>query len=225
RKEVPSNTAAAAQQKLLQPQIQLEEQPEAVSSRSSQKRKAAPMPTPPSHSKWKLAKTTQSAIQSSPSSQVGSKALEESIQHAQSASQLPSSAEYKARKESRKNVDLINKMAEVASAQRSAEARVNMLSKSTVSQYLRYERHWAAWCERRGYGNIYVELVRARRYLEELTAEHPDPENGIEPLRVRIKNKSGAPVRYGPPSLETVDMYIKSLVNLYQTQCADPAIP
>ncbi|KAF9342730.1 hypothetical protein BGX26_006974, partial [Mortierella sp. AD094] len=78
---------------------------------------------------------------------------------------------------------------------------------------------------RRGYGNVYVELVRARRYLEELTAEHPDPENGIEPLRVRIRNKSDEPVRYRAPYLETVDMYIKCFVNLCQAQCADPAIP
>jgi len=65
--------------------------------------------------------------------------------------------------------------------------------------------------------------------MEENVAEEPDPEKGIEPLRVRIdipknKKKHGL-IKMGPPSGQTVDMYIKCLVNLYHQQCADPSYP
>ncbi|KAI8604867.1 hypothetical protein EDD21DRAFT_184522 [Dissophora ornata] len=64
--------------------------------------------------------------------------------------------------------------------------------------------------------------------MEENIAEHPDPEKGIEPLRVRadprVKNKRGH-VEMIPPSAQTVDMHIKCLVNLYHQQCADPSFP
>ncbi|KAF9552774.1 hypothetical protein EC968_000415, partial [Mortierella alpina] len=63
--------------------------------------------------------------------------------------------------------------------------------------------------------------------MEENIAEHPDPEKGIEPLRVRAENNRGkkGPVKMTAPSAQTVDMYIKCLVNLYNQQCADPAYP
>ncbi|KAG0300815.1 hypothetical protein BGZ99_003636, partial [Dissophora globulifera] len=64
--------------------------------------------------------------------------------------------------------------------------------------------------------------------MEENTAEHPDPEKGIEPLLVRSDNRGKSkrgPIKYVRPSGQTVDMYIKALVNLYQQQCANPRLP
>ncbi|KAI8596456.1 hypothetical protein EDD21DRAFT_447816 [Dissophora ornata] len=141
---------------------------------------------------------------------------------------LPSLAVYKAQKDAQRESDIANKMAEAATLQRTTEARQTMLSTNTINQYLRYERHWVAWCQRRQYPDTCVVPERALRYMEENTAEHPDPEKGIEPLRVRadprVKNKRG-PVKMVPPSAQTVDMYIKCLVNLYHQQCADPSFP
>ncbi len=84
-----------------------------------------------------------------------------------------------------------------------------------------------AWCHRRNYSDACVIPERASRYMEENIAEHPDPEKGVEPIRVRAnkaKNERGE-YEMVPPSAPSVDMYIKSLVNLYNQQCADPAYP
>ncbi|KAF9112966.1 hypothetical protein BGW39_003897, partial [Mortierella sp. 14UC] len=141
---------------------------------------------------------------------------------------LPRLADYKAQKETLREIEIVNKMAEAATLQRVSDARQTMLSLNTVNQYLRYERHWVAWCNRRNYPDTCVIPERASRYMEENIAEHPDPEKGIQPLRVRAdnrgKNKRG-PINMVPPSAQTVDMHIKCLVNLYNQQCADPAYP
>ncbi|KAG0331720.1 hypothetical protein BG000_010649 [Podila horticola] len=63
--------------------------------------------------------------------------------------------------------------------------------------------------------------------MEENTAEHPDPERGIESLRVdpRDGSKKRGKIKLVPPSWETLDIYIKCLTNLYQQQRADPCYP
>ena len=66
-------------------------------------------------------------------------------------SSLPSLAAYKAQKEAQRETDITNKMAEAATVQRASDARMQMLSKNTVNQYLRYERHWVV-SERPGHG-------------------------------------------------------------------------
>ncbi|KAG0335532.1 hypothetical protein BG004_008405 [Podila humilis] len=137
-------------------------------------------------------------------------------------------AAYKAQKAAAMEMNIVNRMAEAATLQRTNAARQSMLSRNTIDQYLRYERHWVAWCARRHYPDTCVIPLRASRYMEENIAENPDPENGIEPLRVRCTNqgrKKNGPIKMVPPSALTVDMYINCLVNLHNQQRADPAYP
>ncbi|KAF9157590.1 hypothetical protein DFQ26_008580 [Actinomortierella ambigua] len=142
------------------------------------------------------------------------------------SSQLPPLAEFIAQKEAQRDVDVLNKMAEAATLQRVNNVRQSMLAPSTVTQYLRYERHWVVCCNRRNYPDTCVIQEKALRYMEENIAEHPDPEKGIEPLRVRAESGKGKQSSaLVPPSAETIDMHIKCLVNLFNQQCADPALP
>ncbi|KAF9367180.1 hypothetical protein BGX21_007704, partial [Mortierella sp. AD011] len=60
----------------------------------------------------------------------------------------------------------------------SREDHNKVLSSSTKSSYKRYQKHWAAWCDRKGYKNYRVECPRFLMYMKENLAENPDFANG-----------------------------------------------
>ncbi|KAF9913539.1 hypothetical protein FBU30_003276, partial [Linnemannia zychae] len=78
---------------------------------------------------------------------------------------------------------------ELAMMQAGLDRRV-VQAKSTRNIYARYQSHWTKWCKRRGYLDNDVLVKRFVRYMAEDTAEFPDPEKGIEPIRARPRGRA-----------------------------------
>ncbi|KAG0000753.1 hypothetical protein BGZ65_004085, partial [Modicella reniformis] len=107
-----------------------------------------------------------------------------------------------------------------------------MQTKSTKTVYGRYQKHWIAWCDRKGYPDHNVKQDRFLVYMSENLAMEPDPGKGVIPLRVKPRGKPKEVPEGGPddddkavgtlPSYQTVDAYIKAANDLYCTQVADP---
>ncbi|KAG0326471.1 hypothetical protein BGZ99_009503 [Dissophora globulifera] len=106
------------------------------------------------------------------------------------------------------------------------QERQMLLTKSTVSMYERYQRHWIVRVvPSKGYTDINVFCKKFQRYMTENLAEEHDPVRGIEPLRVNPKVRSQYQLPYDPtlplPSYKTVDAYIKAVIGLYVSQKSD----
>ncbi|KAI8598232.1 hypothetical protein EDD21DRAFT_383044, partial [Dissophora ornata] len=91
------------------------------------------------------------------------------------------------------------------------------LHRNTLKSYDKYREHWSTWCTRHHYRDETVTNTRAARYFKESLGE-PDPLNpdpNFQPLR-RKKARTDALGDYYMP--ETIDFYIKAVVDLWNEQ-------
>ncbi|KAG9319268.1 hypothetical protein KVV02_003332 [Mortierella alpina] len=97
-----------------------------------------------------------------------------------------------------------------------------------ISDALRINE-FAEWCDRKRYPNYLVTKTKFQVFMSENLAEDTDEENDIRPLRAyrermeKARNPPGFNKNDYLPKADTVDQYVKALVDLYETQKAkDP---
>ncbi|KAI7831556.1 hypothetical protein BC939DRAFT_489315 [Gamsiella multidivaricata] len=111
-----------------------------------------------------------------------------------------------------------------ALAERGAELlfvadRQDILAVSTRKHYQRYQAHWMAWCRRKRYNDdMKVTHGKFLTYVQELVADeivqHEDDYHSIRPIRINTT----ADYEGDLPSPETIDTYVKAVVDLYEQQ-------
>ncbi|KAF9342966.1 hypothetical protein BGX34_007413, partial [Mortierella sp. NVP85] len=116
---------------------------------------------------------------------------------------------------------LANALAEKQAEILSVSDRQDALAVSTKKHYRRYQAHWMNWCERKKYRDHSVTYSKFLPYVRELVAEEPiihdDEYHSIKPIRVRADHGG---LEGDLPSPETIDAYVKSVIDLYGQQMA-----
>ncbi|KAK3827863.1 MAG: hypothetical protein J3Q66DRAFT_382745, partial [Benniella sp.] len=100
----------------------------------------------------------------------------------------------------------------------SATDRQDTLAASTRKHYQRYQAHWANWCQRKKYPDDEVTHPKFLAYIQELVADEmvlaDDDSDSIKPIRVHVTDGYEGDL----PSPETIDAYVKAVIDLYNRQ-------
>ncbi|KAI7817409.1 hypothetical protein BC939DRAFT_496685 [Gamsiella multidivaricata] len=114
---------------------------------------------------------------------------------------------------------LANALAEREDELLSVVDRQDILAVSTRKRYQRYQAHWMAWCRRKRYNDdMKVTYGKFLTYVRELVADeivqHEDDYHSIRPICINAT----ADYEGDLPSPETIDAYVKAVVDLYEQQ-------